>query len=102
MKYSIIGHLNGIEEDSIESYEVFDAVNSVDPIWRLYPNFVNDDNYKNMSFEIWLDSEDNKNICYDIMKNYVDTYTGSTSFHLCTHDESTPKPCVIVEAYEKE
>jgi len=100
MKYSILGSINGIEEDSIESYEILDAINSVDPIWRLLPNFINEEEYKSMSFEVWLDSESNKNICYDIMKSFVDTYTGNTSFHICTHDEASPQPCVIYERYE--
>jgi hypothetical protein len=102
VKYSIIGYLNGIEEDSIESYEIFDTINSVNPIWRLLPLFYIEEESKGMTFEVWLDSEENKNICYDIMTNFVDTYTGSNSFHICTHDEETPKPCVIMEAYKKE
>ena len=99
MKYSILGYVNGIEEDSMESYEILDAINSVDPIWRLLPNFINEEEHKSMSFEIWLDTEENKNTCFDIMKGFVDTYTGSTSFHICTHDEESPKPCMIVEEY---
>jgi hypothetical protein len=109
MKHSLIGRLNGIAENSPESQEILDAVNAFNPLWRLIPSYHKMKNYPFeeeetesidvMSFEIWLEKEEDKNICYDQMKTFVDRFTGEVSYHICTHDEVAAQPCVIIEKY---
>ena len=108
MKHSLIGRLNGITENSPESQEVLDLVNTFNPIWRLIPSYYKwnsrftkeeQESKDVMSFEIWLENEEDKDSCYDNMKLFVDRFTGEVSYHICTHDEINPQPCVIIEEY---
>lgn len=102
MKYSIIGSLNGILPDTPEEQNVIDVINVYNPIWRLNPNTVQDDAGNNvMLFEIWLETETDKNSCFLDVKSFVDMHTGKSTWHVCTHDEPSPKPCVISEEYRR-
>jgi hypothetical protein len=102
MKYSIIGNLNGILPDSTEEQEVIDKVNTYDPIWRFKPNtYENEEGLSIMTFEIWLETIENRDDCFADMKTFVDTHTGGTSWHECTHDKPTQQPCVIIEEYRR-
>jgi hypothetical protein len=101
MKHSLIGRLNGITEGSPEALEVVDTVNTYNPIWRFVPSYYVDglDGTTSMGFEIWLEDEQSKIDCLEDMKLLVDKFTGDVSYHICTHDEVSPKPCVIIENY---
>lgn len=102
MKHSLIGQLKGILPDSIEEQAVLDMVNSFNPIWRLVPGtFLDEKEVPIMAFEVWLDTIQGKDDCYNSLKAFVDQHTGAVSYHVCTHDEGVPSPCVIVEEYRR-
>jgi hypothetical protein len=105
MKYSIIGELVGITKDSVDEQTVLDKLNSYNPIWRMVPSVRErrkegtDEAVSVMTFEIWLATTEDRDVCFADMKSFVDVYKGRTSWHECTHDEVESRPCKIVEEY---
>ena len=85
MKYSIRGDMEMANKDAIVP-----LLNQYQ-LWRLI--------VKKYSFEVWLDTKEDKNALFNELKQYVINPEEVIDWHECTHDEEFSKPCVIVEEY---
>lgn len=90
MKYSIRGTLQLTDET-----EFINTVNNY-TVWKLDPKRSGEE----YSFEVWLNTVEDKTELFNDLKPIVDLYGESISWHECTHDEPINQPCVISESYE--
>ncbi|MCL0091306.1 hypothetical protein M1N57_00300 [Dehalococcoidales bacterium] len=64
-----------------------------------------EEGYPTRSFAVWFDSEVDMNELFEFVKDRMEripVLKGSrVSKHFCTHDESTPQPCVIKEEHSR-
>lgn len=72
---------------------VIDAINKY-KLWRLVTTSVGE-----FSFEAWVNAVEDKDGMFASLKPLVDLYGGSIDWHVCTHDETSPQPCVIADTY---
>ena len=94
MKYSIRGNLNMSDGSPVV------ALLNKYVLWRLETRQTAGENEQdNISFEVWLNTETQKNGLFNELKSYVDEYGEMIDWHECTHDELISKPCVISETY---
>lgn len=95
MKYSIRGRLN-VDEGT----EIIELLNRYS-LWRLVTGgYYNEEADINVfTFEVWLNTNEDKNDLFRDLKLEVDRYGGNINWHECTHDEPLHKPCVILEEY---
>ena len=71
-------------------------------LWRLKTSqFITDNEQEVFSFEVWVNTIEEKNSLFDALKPSVDEYGESIDWHECTHDEGISSPCVIVEIYTR-
>lgn len=68
-------------------------------MWKLVPGRKKEDEKEWFTFEVWVNSDSDKNSLFDELKPYVDEYGEVIDWHECTHDEIEPKPCHIAEEY---
>lgn len=88
MKYSIRGNM--LLSDGSAIVGVLNKYS----LWRLITN--QDELF---TFEAWVNTEAEKDALFNNLKPFVDAYGESIDWHVCTHDESIPAPCVISETY---
>lgn len=55
-----------------------------------------------VSFEIWVDTVEQKDILFDDLKLFIDENGGVVKWHECSHWDDVKTPCVIAEAYPRE
>lgn len=67
------------------------------PLWRL----ITEEGIEYFIFEIWLNTEENKDHLFEELKAFVDEFGEQIDWHECTHDEVERTPCVISEKYTK-
>lgn len=95
MKYSISG--------STFMNDGTDVINVINKyrLWKLKSSNTKSNIIKDFvfEFEAWVNSEEDKNMMFNELKQFVDTYGGSLSWHECRHDEDTNKSCVMSEVY---
>jgi hypothetical protein len=89
MKYSIRGDIPAINAET-----VIDVLNDY-TLWRLDTG----ENEGVFSFEAWVNAEGYKTDLFDDLKPLIDSWGGWINWHICSHDEAEPQPCVIVETY---
>lgn len=98
MKYSIRGNLAATVDDS----SVVSLINQYE-LWRLISyRSVNRNKVECLTFEVWLNTAEDKSGLYDALKTFVDQYGGQINWHECTHDESESSPCEISEEYRSD
>ena len=96
MKYSIRGNLN-ISDGS----DVITLLNHYE-LWRLKTSqFITDNEQEIFSFEVWVNTIEEKNSLFDALKPFVDEYGELIDWHECAHDEEISLPCVITETYTR-
>lgn len=88
MKYSIRGNL--MLPDVVEIVGLLNRYS----LWRLLTSQT-----ESFSFEVWVNTADEKNALFADLKPFVDQYGESIDWHECTHDEASPQPCIIAETY---
>jgi hypothetical protein len=95
MKYSIRGNVF-LEDDS----EIITIINKYN-LWRLVSGIVYDFNVKNIvfNFEIWVNTDLDKNNLFDELKPFVNNFGGRIDWHECYNDEFETKPCIVSEVY---
>lgn len=54
-----------------------------------------------VSYEIWVDTVEQKDILFNDLKTFVDENGGAVSWHECSHWEEVRSPCIIAEEYSK-
>ena len=97
MKYSVRGILRNIDEE-----EVVEILNTYN-LWRLHTGqYTNENSQDEFTFEVWLNTIEEKTSLFDRLKSYVDTHGEQIDWHECTHDEEISRPCVIAEEYRGE
>ncbi|AYP68274.1 hypothetical protein PQE75_gp205 [Bacillus phage vB_BcoS-136] len=99
MKYSIRGELNKMSEANAIS-----SINSFS-LWRLITSIISFDNEDSSDifiFEAWVNTKEEKDYIFEDMKIEVDKYGGWVDWHMCTHDERIPKPCIVEDRYPRE
>jgi len=75
--------------------EVIELLNKY-ALWRLITSQT-----ESFSFEVWVNTSDEKDALFSDLKHFVDEYGESIDWHECTHDEAAPQPCVIAETYSR-
>lgn len=94
MKYSIRGNLNMSDGSPVV------ALLNKYVLWRLETRQTADENEQDIfSFEVWLNTESEKDSLFNALKSYVDEYGEMIDWHECTHDKLIPNPCRIAETY---
>ena len=94
MKYSIRGNLRLADGTGVN-----DVLNQY-TLWRLITNQgVDEEGNDLFTFEVWVNTIEDKDSLFNELKPYVDQYGESIDWHECTHDEATTQPCVIAEVY---
>lgn len=69
-------------------------------LWRLKTRqFIDRNEREIFSFEVWVNTVEEKDSLFDALKVYVDEFGEMIDWHECTHDEIVHAPCVIVETY---
>lgn len=69
-------------------------------LWRLETKQAfNRQNKDIFTFEVWLNTAQEKTHLFEQPKLFVDAYDESINWHECTHDEFVSIPCVLVETY---
>jgi alpha-mannosidase len=94
MKYSIRGNLAMADGAHVVSL-LNDYI-----LWRLITNqSVDEEGAERFTFEVWLNTVEDKNSLFESLKPFVDEYGEVIDWHECTHDEAVTKPCVIADEY---
>lgn len=95
MKHSIRGKLS-----MADGSQVVGLLNSY-TLWRLITGTTIDWDTKveYFSFEVWLNTVEDKDSLFNSLKPYVDQFGEVIDYHPCSHDESISTPCVIEEEY---
>lgn len=95
MKYSI-----RIETFVDDVSDIIDTVNQY-KLWKLDPKTYESEGIGQKAFnmEVWLDEELDKNLLFEELKLFVDSYGGYVESHKCYHDEESSAPCLIDEVY---
>lgn len=80
--------------------EIIDVINEY-KIWKLISSkgkslITRDDTF---NFEVWLNTLEDKNMLFNDLKIFIDSYGGDVNWHECKHDEDTREPCEIAEIY---
>ena len=97
MKYSIRGKLN-----TNDSSEVITLINRF-TLWRLITNNrINKEDQEIFTFEVWVNTENDKNSLFNALKPFVNEVGKEIDWHECTHDEEFIQACVIAEIYRGE
>ena len=97
MKYSIRGKLN-----TNDGLEVITLINRY-TLWRLITsNRINKEGQELFTFEVWLNTENDKNLLFNALKPFVNEVGKEIDWHECTHDEEIIQACVIAEIYRGE
>lgn len=96
MKFSVRGNLA-----AADSSAVVELVNKYQ-LWRLVTgSYVDEDEREVFTFEVWLNSESDKDSLFNGLKPYVVSESEYIDWHECTHDEPESRPCVIEETYRR-
>lgn len=96
MKYSVRGNLATADNSA-----VVELVNKYQ-LWRLDPKKFKDENGQEIfTFEVWLNSESDKDSLFNGLKPFVETESDYIDWHECTHDEPEGQPCEIKEVYRR-
>lgn len=94
MKYSIRGRLSMTDGTSLVG--ILNTYN----LWKLETGtHVNETGEEIFSFEVWLNTTEEKDSLFDKLKPFVDEFGETIDWHECTHDEENSKPCKIIQTY---
>lgn len=85
----------------VDGSEVVKVLNTYS-LWRLMTSQIKDKQNNDLFlFEVWLDTETDKNNLFNSLKVFVDKYGHFINWHECTHDEESFQSCLILEEYKR-
>jgi hypothetical protein len=94
MRYAIFG----VVQPTIDDMELFDVViEDVEDTFLVVKSL-----NESVMFKLWVETEEQKDIMFEDLKELIDTTGGTISWHECSHWEAVNTPCVIAESYTKE
>jgi len=98
MKYSIKG-----STFISDGTEIIITINKY-KIWKLLQSngksLITDDDI--FDFEVWVNAQEDKDMLFNDLKTFINSYGGNINWHECKHDEDSNEPCVIKESYRGE
>jgi len=72
------------------------------PLWKLNATDSQDEaGISVFVFELWLENNTDEVALWEQVKTHCNTFGGTVDRHDCTHDEPSPRPCVIAETYAR-
>lgn len=91
MRYAISGGTFAKDKEIDQASGVMDDVEDTYKIFK-YDN-------GEVSFDLWVETEAQKDTLFSDLKTFVDQHGGSVSWHECSHWEGAVTPCIIAESY---